>query len=185
MAAAKANEFLDVGAAVVFASGAFGGRDTQIRVFHQFVEKRRNRAARLGKLGVFVETFAATGEMLHERVDEHVGGTGVEGEDLRWLSGGGNHCDICDAAEIEGDAAEFGVAIEKVVDVGNERSTLAAEGHVRGTKVRDGGDAGAGGDDRGFADLQRGGGWRAEIRSWADLMKDRLAMAADERNAPQ
>jgi len=45
------------------------------------------------------------------------------------------------------------VAVEEIVGVGNERRALAPDGDVRGTKVGDRGDAGAGGDDGGFADL--------------------------------
>ena len=66
------------------------------------------------------------------------------------------HGDVGDAAEIQRDAAEFGVAIEKIVGVGDERCALAAEGDVGGAEVGDGGDAGAGGDD----------GWPRRFAAW-------------------
>ena len=110
-------------------------------------------AAGLGEGGVFVVALTAMREMLDQGVDEHVGGAGVEGEHLRRLGVCWEHGDVGDAAEIEGDAAEFGVAVEKIVGVGDERGALAAESDVGGAEVGDGGDAGAGGDDAGLADL--------------------------------
>jgi hypothetical protein len=89
----------------------------------------------------------------YQGVDQHVGGAGVEGKDLRRFSASGEHGDVGDAAEVEGDTAEFLVPVEKIVDVGNQRGALAAESDVGGAEVGDGGDAGARGDGRGLADL--------------------------------
>ena len=75
------------------------------------------------------------------------------------------------------------MAIKKIVDVGNERSALAAESHVRGAKIGDRGDAGAGGDDRAVANLESGSGGCPEIFGSEALVKNRLAMGADERDA--
>jgi len=82
------------------------------------------------------------------------------------------------------------VAVEEVVSVRNERSALAAESDVRGTKVGDGGDSSEGGDDGRFTDLQSrsdrrkclvtSGEWRA--RSVRSLVEDSLAVRADEGN---
>ena len=126
---------------------------------------------------------AAVGEAGDQGVEEHVGGAGVESENLRGSGVGGDDGDVGDAAEIERDTAEFGVAIEEIVGEGNERRALAADGDVRGTKIGDGGDAGAGGDDGGFADLQRGGGGMAEEGDGTALVEDGLAVAADEGDA--
>src|SRR4029079_7100321 len=112
--------------------------------------------------------------------DQHVGGAGVEGEHVGWLASGGEDGDVSDAAEIQGDAAESCVAIQKVVGVGNQRRALATDGHVGGAEVGDGGDAGAGGDDGGFTDLERGGGGAAQIGDGRALMEDRLAVGAEE-----
>src|SRR5262249_29611744 len=145
--------------------------------------------------GVFIETLATAGEMLDEGIDEHVGRAGVEGKDLRRFRGSREDGDVGDAAEVERDAAEFGVAVEEIVDVGNERGALAAEGDVGGTKVSHSSDAGSSGDDRGLADLESGssrsaevgsmwrvasGEWRA--RSHGTLVEDGLTVGADERN---
>jgi len=176
---AQAEEFFDVGGAVVFTASGFWRRLAEIRISEKFVEKRGNGAAFAGEAGVFVEMLAAAGEVGDEGVDEHVGGAGVEGDDLGELGARGDDGDVGNAAEIEGDAAEFGVAVEEIVGVGNERSSLAADGDVGGTKIGDGGDAGAGGDDGGFAELQRGGGGVAEEGDGAALVEDGLAVAAD------
>src|SRR2546421_697996 len=115
-----------------------------------------------------------------EGVDEHVAGAGIEGEYLRRLSVGGNDGDVGDAADVERDAAEFGMAVEGVVGEWDEWRAIAAESEVGGAEVRDGGDAGASGDDGAFADLESGSGWRAEVRNWRALMKNGLAVVADE-----
>ena len=102
---------------------------------------------------------------------------------MPWLCRRGNYGDIRDAAEIERDAAKFGMTIEKIVDVRNEWSALAAECHVGGTKVGDGSDAGARGDDAGLADLKSGDGGAAEVIGWLPLVEDGLTVIADEIDA--
>ena len=84
--------------------------------------------------------------MRDQGVDEHVGGAGIEGQDLLWLGGAREHRYVGDASEVEGNAAQLRVAVEKIVCVRNQRRALSTEGHVRGTKIADGGDAGARGD---------------------------------------
>src|SRR5712664_413870 len=120
--------------------------------------------------------------MCDERIDEHVGGASVEGEDLLRLGRGRKDSDVSDASEIEGDAAEFRVAIEKIVRIGNERRALATEGDVSGTKIADRGDAGVRGDDGRLADLQRGGGGAPQKGDALALVENRLAVAANERD---
>ncbi len=74
------------------------------------------------------------------------------------------------------------MAVEEIVGVWDEGSALAAEGDVRGAEVGDGSDACACGDDAAVADLERGGGGTAEILDWRSLMKDGLAVVAEERD---
>ena len=75
-----------VDTAVVFAAGTFWRREFQVWIAHEFVDERGDGAASLGKGGVFVVALAAVREVLDQGVDEHVGGAGVEGEDLRRLA---------------------------------------------------------------------------------------------------
>ncbi len=149
---------------------------------HEFIDKCGYGAARLRELRVFVETLAAAREMLDERVDENVGGAGVERKDLRWFARSGQDGDVGDAAEVKRDAAEFWMAVQQIVGVRDERRALPAERDVGGAEVGDRGDAGARCDDTAVADLQRGGGRAAEILDRRTLMKDRLAVIAEDRD---
>src|SRR6267154_3223439 len=72
------------------------------------------------------------------------------------------------------------MAVESVVGKGNEWRAIAAESEVGGAEVGNGSDAGTRGDDGAFADLESGSGWRAEVRGWRALMKNCLAVVADE-----
>jgi len=117
--ATEGEDFIDIRAPVIFAAGGFGRWKFEVRVPPEFVEKSGNITTFHGQPAAFVKPLAAVGEMGDEGVDEHVGGAGVEGEDLGGLGIGGDDGDVGDAAEIQRDAAEIGVAIEDVVDVGN------------------------------------------------------------------
>ena len=75
------------------------------------------------------------------------------------------------------------MAIERVIGKRHERSALAAECHVSGTKIADCCDSRACGDHGWLANLKRRCRWRTEIRNGAPLMKDGLAMAPNERNS--
>src|SRR5438034_1250259 len=63
-------------------------------------------------------------ETCHERVDEHIAGTGIEGEHVRRLCVCGDDGEIRDAADVQRDATEFCVPPKKVVDIGHEWSAL-------------------------------------------------------------
>src|SRR5215470_2140762 len=154
---AEGKEFLDVGGSVVFAASGFGRREFWIGVAEKFVEESGNGAAFLGESSVFVEALAAACEMGDECVYEHVAGAGVERKDQRRFCVCRNDGDVGDAADVEGDAAEPFMQVECVVGERDERSAAAAESEVGWAEVGDGGDAGAGGDDRAFADLKRRG----------------------------
>ena len=74
------------------------------------------------------------------------------------------------------------MAIEQIVGVWDERRALATEGDVGGAEVGDRGDAGACGDDVAVADLQGGGGRSTKILDGRALMKNRLAVIAEDRD---
>src|SRR5712664_2277968 len=115
MAAAEGKEFFQVGVAVVFAAGGFGRCELQIGIAQEIVEQRGNTAALGCKLGVFVEALAAAREMRDERVDQHVGGAGVEGEDLLRLGPRRKNRNVGDAAKIERNATQFRMTKEEIV----------------------------------------------------------------------
>ncbi len=72
-----------------------------------------------GESRVFVVALAAVGEVLDQSVDEHVAGAGVEGEDIGRLGISGDYGEVGDAADVEADASEFFVAVEKVIGEGD------------------------------------------------------------------
>src|SRR6266851_2583132 len=118
--------------------------------------------------------------MRDQGVDKHVGGAGVEGEDLLRLGRARKNRNVGDAAEVERNAAEFRVAIEKVVHIRNKWRSLATEGDVRRSKITDGRDARASRDDGRLADLQRRGGRSAQKIDGLALMEDGLPVTSDQ-----
>ena len=59
----QAEEFFEIGGAVVFAAGGFWRGLAEVGIAQEFVEKRGNGAAFAGEAGVFVEMVAAVGEV--------------------------------------------------------------------------------------------------------------------------
>src|SRR2546426_8848959 len=147
MTAAEGEDSFQVSVAVIFAAGGLWRRQLQIGVAEKFVEQRRDAAASQGEVRVIVEAAAAAREMRDESVDEHVGRAGIEGENLLRLGGARKDGDVGDASEVEENAAEFLVAIQKIVRVRDERCALAAKRDVCGTKIADSGNSRARGDD--------------------------------------
>src|SRR6266446_6426792 len=166
----------------ILAPGGFGRRELQVGITHEVVEERGITATLRGEMRVFVKALAPVREMRDERINKHVGRAGVESKHLLRFAGTRKNRNVGYAPEIQGDAAEFRVAVKKIVHIRDERCALAAESDVRGTKIAYGCDAHARGDDRWLANLKRRCRWRTEIRSGAPLMKDGLAMAPNERN---
>ena len=117
--AGEVEEILDVVRAEIFAAGRLWRTKLEVGILHQAVDQSIVDMAATGKACVFVEALAAFGEVGDEGVDEDVGGAGVEGEDVLRLGVGRDDRDIGDAAEIEGDAADFFVAVKKVVGEGD------------------------------------------------------------------
>ena len=182
MMASGKEQVFHKGRSIIFTARAFGRPLREVGVVHQFVDERGGGAARLREPSVFVETLTAAAEVLDEGVDQDICRASVEGEDLRRFAGGGEDGDIGDSAEVERDPAEFWMAVEEIVGVGDERGALAAEGDVGGAEVGNRGDAGAGSDDAAFAGLQRGGCRAAEIfHRWA-LVEDGLAVIGEKRD---
>lgn len=176
----KCNYSFDESSSITFTPRRFGRSNSEVGILPQFLIKRGYHPASHCQVSRVVESFSASGEVLDQGVDEHVAGTGVEGEDIGGLGVGGDDGDVGDAADIETDAAKFWMAIEHIVSEGDEGSALAAQGDVGRAKVGDGGDAGKVGDDGAVADLQCRGGFCAEKSCGTALMEDGLAVIADE-----
>src|SRR3989441_5084226 len=162
MAPARGKELLRVRPAIILTAGAFRRREAKIGVAHQFIEQGGNAASRERQTRIFIESPAAPREMRDERVDEHVARAGVKGENLSRLRRRRDDGDVADAAKIQGDAPQLGVAKKKIVHVRDKRRALTAQGDVGRAKVTDGGDARSGSDDGRLADLKGRGGGVAE-----------------------
>src|SRR5260370_4346723 len=132
----------------ILAPGGFGRRELQVGIKHEFVEERGIPSTVRGEMRVLVKTLATVREMRDERINEHVGRAGVESKHLLRLAGTRKNRNVGYAPEIQRDAAEFRVAVEKIVHIRDERRALAAESNVRGTKIVYGCDARARGDNR-------------------------------------
>src|SRR5216684_2550722 len=169
--------------AKILAPSGFGRRELQVGIEHEFVEERGITATLRGEMRVLVKTLALVRETRDERINEHVGRAGVESKHLLRFAGTRKNCNVGYAPEIQRDAAEFRVAVKKIVHIRDERCALAAESNVRGTKIAYGCDARARGDNRRLSDLQSRRSWRSKIGSRSALMENRLAMTADNRHA--
>src|SRR5260370_17490976 len=97
--------------AEVFAACGFGWRKLQIGIAQEIVEKCRNTAPLRCEASVLVETLAAAREMRDEGVDEHVGGAGVEGEDVLCLGRSRKNRNVGHAAQLEPNPIHFPMTV--------------------------------------------------------------------------
>src|SRR5260370_31361300 len=121
----------------ILAPGGFGRRELQVGIKHEFVEESGITATLRGEMRVLVKTLALVRETRDERINEHVGRAGVESKHLLRFAGTRKNCNVGYAPEIQRDAAEFRVAVKKIVHIRDERCALATESHIRGTKSAD------------------------------------------------
>lgn len=97
---AESEELFDIGGTEIFAPRGFGRFAFEVGIFKKNLQQWRVDSAASRESSIFVETLAAVGEMLDKGVDKHVGGAGVEGENLRRLRIRGDNREIGDAAEV-------------------------------------------------------------------------------------
>ena len=96
---------------------------------------------------------ADAGDALDQRVHDHVSRSGVEGEHIFRLRARRNYRHIRDAADIESHAAAMRVAVKQTIHEWDKRRALSSCGHIRRTKVPNGRNAGALGNDADLPDL--------------------------------
>src|SRR5471032_3395884 len=89
------------------------------------------------------------------KIDKHVAGSDIERVYRVQAGARRQHREICDAADIQRDAILRRIAQEKKIRIRNQWRALSACGDVGDAEVGDARDAGAGGDDRGLADMKR------------------------------
>ena len=119
-------------------------------------------------------------EAIGDRVNHHVAGAGVESRNLFRGCSRRDCCQVRDAADVLHDAADLLVAIEQVIEEGNQRRAFASGGHVGGTEIGDDRDADARGDHGAFSGLPGDGQFAAQKFRRLALVIESLAVAADE-----
>ena len=150
--------------------GALRRRGAEIRIAHQQREQLRRRLAgsRPAAVGVVVHPAVAPDPLIEERV----AGAGVEPDDRR-ARAGRQVGDVGDAADVDDGAAGPGGVKQPVVKGRHQGRALAAGGEVARAEIGHGRDAGALGDDRRVAHLER------ERLFGLRVMAQGLAVAAD------
>lgn len=114
-----AENFFDESAPKIFTAGRLRGLKAEVRIGKEFFQERNQAIAARGDACAGIEAVTALAEVSDEGVDEDVGGAGVEGRDVGRFGMGGDYGNVGDAAEVEGDAADFFVAVEEVVGEGD------------------------------------------------------------------
>src|SRR5580704_12645730 len=92
----------------------------------------------------------------------------------------GDHGDVRDSADVQGNPRDTAVAEQQVIDVRDQGRALAAGGDVALAEIGDDADAGALGDDGGLADLERAGDAMTQIIDRTAFVKNGLAVHSAE-----
>src|ERR1700761_1295458 len=119
-------------------------------------------------------------DLLGERIDDHVGGAGIEGDQLIECSACRNEGEVSDAAEVLQHARAARMREECRIEQGDERRSLSAGHHVGRTKVRDHRRMSGGGYQGGFTQLPSAGDAAAGVGFRDALVVDGLTVTADE-----
>ena len=117
---------------------------------------------------------------LGDRVDHHVAGPSVKGQDPIGKSPRGNGGEIGDSADVLRDPSPARVPIQQIVEERNQRRPFASRGHIRRTEIRNHRHSHAGCDHRAFAGLPGGRDPMAQKALPLALMVERLPVTADE-----
>src|SRR5271165_1550303 len=127
-----------------------------------------------------VAVVGAAEQTLGHSVDHHIGRARVEGDDMFWLCAWWNRGEVADSPKILHDTPIAALAVENVIEEGNQGRTFAAYGHVCGTEIRDHGHAELCRDDGRFTRLPCARDVTAEEWLGLALVVERLAMTADQ-----
>ena len=130
------------------------------------------------ELAIAIEGLAEP--FLGQSVDHHIAGAGIEGGYILGRGLRRNRSEICNPADVEGNPPHMRMSIEQVVEIGNQRRTLAASSHVGGTEVRDHRNSGARCDNCGLAGLPCDCELFPQECRLRSLMIERLPVATDQ-----
>ena len=141
-------------------------------------DNRYENCARRSDAAVAIVGLAE--ETVGDGVNHHVARAGVESRNLFSGCSRRDCCQICDATDVLHDASDLRVAIEQVVEEGNQRRAFASGGHVGGAEIGDDRDADTGGDHRAFSGLPGDGQFAAQEFRGLALVVESLAVASDQ-----
>ena len=119
-------------------------------------------------------------EAFRDRIDHHVAGAGVESGDLFRGCGRRDRSQVRDPADVLHNAADLPIAVEQVIEKGNQGRALASGGHVGRTEIGHDGNACARGNHGAFSGLPGDGQLAAQEFRGLALVIESLAVAADE-----
>ncbi len=176
--AAEFEEAAGEGESELLSTAGFWRRGGEVGVAQEGVEDLLERSATARSLSVAVIFFLV--ERGHQSVDDHIGGTGIEGKNGIRSARAGDGGDVGDAAEVDQNAIASDISEEDVVEHRDERRALPTRGKVGGSEVGHDGDAEALGEEAGLSDLPGGAGGYAEILLSDALMVQGLAVTTDE-----
>src|SRR2546429_5719974 len=128
MTSRERKDTLDESLAVLLAARAFGGIATIVRIAQQSRQDGFVRSACCCEAAIAVIGLAE--EPLRQRIDDHVGGSGVEGDESIERAAGWNEGEVGDAAEVLQDACAPWMREESRVEQGDEWCALSAGNHI-------------------------------------------------------
>jgi len=119
-------------------AAGLGRRLPEIRLLQQ----SRKQCFRDGSLGgqpsPAIQSRAAPGRERGERIQQHVAGSGVEGDHILRSAARRNRRKVGDSADVENDSSASRMAEEQVIEKRNQRRSLPSGGEIGRTKVTHG-----------------------------------------------
>ena len=176
----EGNQFLHIFCAVVFPACGFWGLSVQVGIFQHPFQKFRNHGSGGGQLSSVVIAQGAAGEFHHQRIHNHVAGTGVKSCYVLQCAAGGEKRDIADAADVLQRHILGFTAVEQEFRVGHQGCTQASCGHIPDPEIADHRAAEFFGQIGGISDLQRAPDGGAQIGCFFGDVIDCLTVAADK-----
>ncbi len=162
---------LRLGGSVALATRRLGRRAAQELVVQQPLEQRRVDPPAARARAIAVHALATAGLDANHAVDQRVGRAHVEGDDILGTGAARDPGQVGDAAQVENRPPLARLREGGEVKERRQGRPFASGGDVPRAEVGHGGAAGALGDHRGIADLER----RPQLR----VMGDRLAVGGD------
>src|SRR6266404_5121482 len=166
-------------ASELFASGGFG----RLAKEKWETQSPRNNAVKYQACGrdASIAIVGLPEKPVDDCIDHHVARAGVESRNLLRGCSRRNYRQVGDAANVLHDVPNFGIAIEQVIEEGNQGRAFASRSHVGWTKIRDDRDADSGRENGAFSSLPGDGQLAAQEFGGLALVVESLAVTTDQR----